>query len=623
MAAETEDPVSFQVDYLPTGSISFGRFEAESLDWGRRSSFSHNRYLDEVEKCSKPGSVIEKKAYFEAHFKRKALLRQVSSKSQSGTEYQSCENDMMDPLNYNQEYKNSKEKTFHPYYEETLGGSDDLEYEMVECETVEEIWPNEFQMDSFDSDDDPVLELDIQHMEPSESNQKHFECEICSLDNFQSKHVDETIGNDAEILKAKEKPKVESESSGSIKTAENELKKESGDVDELFEGADTSLKIDRTEKDETSSIGEEKHSLHEVKTMAEQKTTKTKVKAQVPVVQMNRKLSNEMASPSKESNHGPRKMKSALRIKTEKQTQLKVSKGHLSKEPQPKDSGNITAKPSQEKRSTLGGIDMKEKAVSSLPLATSGKSETQGCLPASRSKQSTSSKKTATKPSATGFTFKSNERAEKRKEFNSRLEEKMHAKEVEMNQIQARTQEEAEAEIKQFRRSLNFKATPMPSFYHEAGSQGSDSNKPAINAKSPLLPNKSTSHANKTRIQENQTSSSRNQKRIPSCKSSAGTEHATNCPEAVGSEAEARSPTQPGHEITEFRKMKEVAVGGARAKAEKKERDKSGKVQQAVGGREESALGRRKSAGAGKGRKGMVGGTSGQRGALAVGVVAS
>lgn len=63
-----------QVGSLPTDSISFGRFEAESLCWERRSSFSHNRYLEEVVKCSKSGSVEEKKAYFESHFKKKPSL---------------------------------------------------------------------------------------------------------------------------------------------------------------------------------------------------------------------------------------------------------------------------------------------------------------------------------------------------------------------------------------------------------------------------------------------------------------------------------------------------------------------------------------------------------------------
>ncbi|PHT60960.1 hypothetical protein T459_35187 [Capsicum annuum] len=50
-----------------------------------------------------------------------------------------------------------------------------------------------------------------------------------------------------------------------------------------------------------------------------------------------------------------------------------------------------------------------------------------------------------------------------------KLEEKVHAKEEETCQLQERKQEKKEAEIKQLRRNLNFKATPMPTFYREPG----------------------------------------------------------------------------------------------------------------------------------------------------------
>ncbi|XP_078447273.1 uncharacterized protein LOC144716101 isoform X2 [Wolffia australiana] len=57
------------------GSVTFGRFVSESLDWGRWSSFRQNKYLEEAAKFSKPGSVANMKAHFEAHFKRIAAMR--------------------------------------------------------------------------------------------------------------------------------------------------------------------------------------------------------------------------------------------------------------------------------------------------------------------------------------------------------------------------------------------------------------------------------------------------------------------------------------------------------------------------------------------------------------------
>ncbi|KAM3203839.1 protein WVD2-like 4 [Capsicum annuum] len=67
-----------------------------------------------------------------------------------------------------------------------------------------------------------------------------------------------------------------------------------------------------------------------------------------------------------------------------------------------------------------------------------------------------------------------------------KLEEKVHAKEEETRQLQARKQEKKEAEIKQLWRNLNFKVTPMPSFYREPDHR-SEKTKVSLGSKANVL----------------------------------------------------------------------------------------------------------------------------------------
>ncbi|KAI3518907.1 hypothetical protein L1887_07797 [Cichorium endivia] len=84
--------------------------------------------------------------------------------------------------------------------------------------------------------------------------------------------------------------------------------------------------------------------------------------------------------------------------------------------------------------------------------------------------------------------FRSAERAEKRREYYMKLMQKQQALEAEKIESEMRAKEEEEAALKEFRKSLCVKAHPVPSFYREGPLPKVEPKKmPVTRAKSPKL----------------------------------------------------------------------------------------------------------------------------------------
>ncbi|KAL2546198.1 protein WVD2-like 7 [Forsythia ovata] len=443
-----------QADTLHSGSISFGRFETEALCWERRSSFSHNKYLEEVEKYSKPGSVTEKKAYFEAHFRKRGLLGRSSSECQNGTEYQSSENDISESTGYDEQYEHKDEGNCSARFDQSSHGSvHDREHEVTESESERGDFATSF------------YELQV---EPAS--------DVTNGADFVTEHEKTEEANHAEfgkLLPTNSESEIENE-------IEQNVHEEGSSLDTRHMTTMTiDLHPDNHVAEENIGARTENQRGHsgqyfEGRVASEIKHVKPRLTSRVSVAQEKRDMISEA---SKGSGTKPRVRVNDIpgRSKAEKKTPDRVAQNKCSmlKMPNYEVFPGSKARVSPEIKSTKkeSGI---QKVSESRPLS-SQKTATTARQSANRLTQAASLTQ-GTGQSCSDFNFRSGKHAERRKEYHMKLEGKTHAKETKIDQLQAKSQEKVKAEIKQLRRGLNFKATPMPSFYRRAG-QGSDRSK--------------------------------------------------------------------------------------------------------------------------------------------------
>lgn len=560
MAGDIEEPFShsFQADSWQSGSISFGRFENESLCWERRSSFTHNRYLEEVEKYSKPGSVTEKKAYFEARLRKKALLRQSSSEWQNGTESQASENDGNENTSYEGDFERVNEIGHSAHFVENHDRSASLleneKYQASETDVIEnEGYAGDFEHVNevdhsarFDETTDRSIHLlkngkyqaentgydgdfervnEVGHstrFEESFDGSHNGDIEVTECDGVDGiilhsgPQTELAATNSSDVLQSvpehmeaeanfhlnagnsafDDDPKTEIEVKGKLEGQESSMEFSSNSVD-LSSNAHT------TEKDGSVSSEPQRSSSSKVRTASQSRDTKARMLPQVSVASGKGTISKQAYKdmPSK-----PNRRHSDVSFTRRGEKPRLDAPGALlrstARMPKPEVRSGSKANVINQQKSTEQQPKARKAAASRA--SSTEKVSHRVHQSVNRDKQSVNSCKPDMKQNGSGFLFKSEERAKKRKEFLMKLEEKMHAVEAEKHQLQARTQVKKEAELKQLRRNLNFKATPMPAFYHEPGRRSDGNKELASKTKSSKSQSRpSTSGARVTTVTEN------------------------------------------------------------------------------------------------------------------------
>ncbi|KAF3973167.1 hypothetical protein CMV_003384 [Castanea mollissima] len=426
-------------------SISFGRYMSESLAWEKWSTFSHNRYLEEAEKFSKPGSVAQKRAYFEAHYKKKAAERAAALVEEANAAAHNVSESETNDKHHNESFMDSElvEADSHkaidgPHVEDAPSTAICYSAEMNVCNpNVEELETTKVEsaeavmVEGVEVEDSALVE-NIDQIEKVEDHHK-------IVTTQEEKKLNKVAPS--KDIPASPSKKRQANCSSKLLTRASKLpvspSKRMISVP-LRNGINSVAECERTAGDLVEKKRLTVKSLHMSVNFASGtgKTSKTN------------SVFQEVGSARSDENLFDTSQDSSTPLRTS--TRASVNK--LIKQPsvklQPEDRRTRTLL----SKSISGGIAGDGKAHS-LSMDCSKPSYASGF-------------KARTPTISSPFTFKSEERAAKRKEFFQKLEDKIYAKEAEKVQPQTRPKISLTQP-----RSPNFRRKPIPSPVQDSSSR--------------------------------------------------------------------------------------------------------------------------------------------------------
>ncbi|KAB1207827.1 Protein WAVE-DAMPENED 2 [Morella rubra] len=447
-------------------SVSFGRFANDSLSWEKWSAFSPNKYLEEVEKCATPGSVAQKKAYFEARYKKIAARR---------AELMDQGNQMEDDPLWSK-IENSNDLTGDVRgagLEFDILNSHSSTQEVVKQET--KLIGEAISTNVADLKEDAAISIE---------NQKSFAEMAQEMD---------SLTDSPESCKP-EKAIVVEEGEEEDETALIESK----DMDENSNNWDNEIGKGQQVKEEKVKLDNPKESKKVSPVNKERNVTRVKKKSALPATKASHISSPKVSKPSpaytslsasrssKKGHHSslprnktpsvvgskkvaPKSLHMSIGLEPtnfEPSSHSTTRKSFIMEEMGDKDivkrafktfQKNVNQlKPSVEERSLVAKQVPTKGTEPRVSSSMTSRKENAGSVRAG----GTDRKSAKVAPSS--FGLKNDEKTRKR---NEKLEEKSTVKEATRTGLQSKSKEEKGVEIRKLRQSLTFKATPLPAFY--------------------------------------------------------------------------------------------------------------------------------------------------------------